>query len=110
MADAARQRDDTVVREDVTVERIEHRIVDVRREDAFLEIVEDDDLHRAAEPAKRLRGGGLEPGETRGNIKEFQRPNRQEPPSTPTNCVRRTHFRSDDWRGCRSCFGSEKLW
>jgi hypothetical protein len=54
MADAARQRAGAVVREHVAVERIERRVVDVRREDALFEIVEDDDLDRAAEPAKRL--------------------------------------------------------
>ena len=53
IADAARQRDDAVVREHVAVERIERGIVDVRGEDAFFEIVEDDDAHRAAEPTKR---------------------------------------------------------
>jgi hypothetical protein len=40
-----------------------------------------------------VRGGGLEPVRSRGNRKEFQRPNRQESPSTATNCVRRTHLR-----------------
>ena len=53
IADATRQRDDAIVREHVAVERIERRVVDVRGEDAFLEIVEDDDAHRAAEPTKR---------------------------------------------------------
>ena len=53
IADATRQRDDAIVREHVAVERIERRVVDVGREDAFLEIVEDDDAHRAAEPTKR---------------------------------------------------------
>ena len=52
IADAARQRDDAVVREHVAVERIERRVVDVRREHAFAEIVEDDDADGAAEPAK----------------------------------------------------------
>src|SRR5688572_7806499 len=52
IADAARQRDDAVVREHVAVERIERGIVDVWGEDAFFEIVEDDDADRAAEPTK----------------------------------------------------------
>src|SRR5205823_6472635 len=53
MADAARQRDDAVVREHVAVEWIERRVVHVRGEHALLEIVEDDGLRYAAEPAKR---------------------------------------------------------
>ena len=53
IADAARQRDDAVVREHVAIERIERRVVDVRREHALAQIVEDDDARRAAEPAKR---------------------------------------------------------
>ena len=53
IADATRQRDDAVVREHVAIERIERGIVDVGREDAFFEIVEDDDAHRAAEATKR---------------------------------------------------------
>jgi hypothetical protein len=39
--------------EDVTIERIERRVVDVRREHAFLQIVEDDDTRGAAESPKR---------------------------------------------------------
>src|SRR5205823_6475656 len=54
MADAAWERDDAVVREDVAVERVERRVVDVGREHPLLEIVEDDGLRHAAEPAKRL--------------------------------------------------------
>ena len=42
IADAARQRDDAVVREHVAIERIERGIVDVRREHAFAQVVEDD--------------------------------------------------------------------
>ena len=53
IADATRQRDDAVVREHVAIERIERRIVDVGREHALLEIVEDDDVRRAAEPTER---------------------------------------------------------
>ena len=52
IADAARHCDDAVVREHVAVQRIERGIVDVRGEDAFFEIVEDDDADRAAEPTK----------------------------------------------------------
>ena len=53
IADATRQRDHAVVREHVAIERIERRIVDVGREHALFEIVEDDDAHGAAEPTKR---------------------------------------------------------
>jgi hypothetical protein len=52
IADAARQRDDAVVREHIAVERIERGIVDVRGEDTFFEIVEDNDADGAAEPTK----------------------------------------------------------
>ena len=37
----------------VAVERIERRVVDVRGEDALLEVVEDDDAYGASQPAKR---------------------------------------------------------
>ena len=50
--DAARQRDDAVVREHVAVERIERGVVDVGREHALAQIVEHDDARR------RRRGGG----------------------------------------------------
>ena len=53
IADATRQRDDAVVREHVAIERIERRVVDVGREHAFFEVVEDDDLDGAAQPPKR---------------------------------------------------------
>jgi hypothetical protein len=53
IADATRQRDDAIVREHIAVERIERRVVDVGGEDAFFEIVEDDDTHCATEPTKR---------------------------------------------------------
>jgi hypothetical protein len=53
IADATRQRDDAVVREHIAVQRIERRVVDVRREDAFLEIVEDDHAHGPTEATKR---------------------------------------------------------
>ena len=52
IAHATRQRDDAVVREHVAIERIERRVVDVRREHAFSQIVEHDDLHRAAQSTK----------------------------------------------------------
>ena len=68
IADATGQRDDAVVRQHVAVERIERGVVDVRREHALAKIVEDDDLHGAAEaaetllvqlaPAARARGEG----------------------------------------------------
>ncbi len=53
IADATRQRDHAVMGEHVAVQRIERRVVDVRGEDAFLEIVEDDDADGAAQAAKR---------------------------------------------------------
>lgn len=54
MADATRQCDRAVVREHVTKQGVQHRVVDVRREHAFLEVVEDDGGDGAAEPAKCL--------------------------------------------------------
>ena len=45
--------DDAVVREHVAIERIERRLVDVGREHALFEIVEDDRPRRAAQPPKR---------------------------------------------------------
>ena len=53
IADPTRQRDRAVLGEDVAVERIEAGVVDVRREHAFLQIVEDDDARGAAESTKR---------------------------------------------------------
>ena len=53
IADAARQADDAVVREHVAVERIERRLVDIGREHALFEIVEDDRPRGPAETAKR---------------------------------------------------------
>src|SRR6476661_8726495 len=53
IADAAWQRDDTVMAQQVAIERIECRVVDVGREDALFQVIEDDDLRRAAEPTKR---------------------------------------------------------
>ena len=56
IADAARQRDDAVVREHVAIERIERRVVDVGREHALAQVVEDDDAwpcRRAGETRAR---------------------------------------------------------
>src|ERR671913_1475522 len=53
VADSTREGDDAIVGEYVAVERVERRVVDVRREDPFLEIVEDDHAHRPTEPTKR---------------------------------------------------------
>ena len=52
IADATRQRDDAVVREHVAIERIERRVVDVGREHALFEIVEDDRRGRCR-PSRR---------------------------------------------------------
>jgi len=54
IADATRQRDDAVERQYVAVERIEGGVVGVRHEHALAQIVEDDDLHGAAEAAEAL--------------------------------------------------------
>jgi hypothetical protein len=53
IADATRQRDDAIEREHIAAQRIERGIVDVRGEDPFLQIVEDDHTHRPPEPTKR---------------------------------------------------------
>ena len=53
VADATRQGDDPVVGQHVAVERIERRVVDVRGEDALLEVVEHDDAHGASQPSER---------------------------------------------------------
>ena len=53
IADATRQRDRAVVREHVAIQRIERRIVDVRREHAFFQIIEHDHGRRAAQPTER---------------------------------------------------------
>jgi hypothetical protein len=53
IADAARQGDDAVVGQDVAIERIERRVVDIGCEDSLAEIVEDDDAYRAAQSTKR---------------------------------------------------------
>ena len=63
VADAARQGDGAVVGQHVAVERIERRVVDVRGEDALLEVVEHDDADTAAQPPEcALVQLGPEPG------------------------------------------------
>lgn len=52
VADAPRQGDDAVVREHLTVERVECGLVDARLEDSLFEIVEDGDTRRPAETSK----------------------------------------------------------
>jgi hypothetical protein len=47
------QADHAVVREHVAIERIERRLVDVGRQHALFEIVEDDRARGAAQAAKR---------------------------------------------------------
>ena len=54
IAHAARQRHDAVVGEDVAIQRIQDRVVDVWGEDALPEVVEDNDLDGTAESTKRL--------------------------------------------------------
>ena len=53
VADAARQGHGPVVGQHVAVERIERGVVDVRSEDALLEVVEYDDADTAAQPPER---------------------------------------------------------
>src|SRR5262245_34764194 len=53
IADAARYSDRAVVREHIAIERIERRIVDVGCKYALFQVVEDDDLRRAAQTPKR---------------------------------------------------------
>ena len=54
IVDTARQRDRAVMFQHVAVEGIDGGIVDVGREHAFAEIIQDDDAGAAAEPAKGL--------------------------------------------------------
>ena len=54
VGDATGQRDRAVVREHIAVQRVEDGVVDVRGEHALAQIVEDDDAHGPAQPAKRL--------------------------------------------------------
>ena len=49
ISDAARQRDCAVVRQHIAVERIQRRIVDVRLEHAFAQVVEDDHPYRTTQ-------------------------------------------------------------
>jgi hypothetical protein len=53
IAHAARERDDAVVGQHVAIHRIERGIVDVGRQHALFQIVEDDDADGATEPTKR---------------------------------------------------------
>ena len=53
IADATRQRDHAVMREHVAIERIERGIVDVRRQHALFQIVEDDDCVRCRRAGER---------------------------------------------------------
>jgi hypothetical protein len=50
---ATRERQDSVVCQHVAIQRIERRVVDVRSEDAFFEIVTDNHAHRPTERPKR---------------------------------------------------------
>ena len=52
ISDTAGQRDDAVVGQHVTVEWIELGVVYVRLDDAFAQVVEDDDARRSSQPAK----------------------------------------------------------
>jgi hypothetical protein len=51
--DAAREPDHAVVREHLAIERIERRLVDVGRQHALFEVVEDNDPRRSAQSTKR---------------------------------------------------------
>ena len=64
IADATRQPDHAVVREHVAIERIERRLVDVGREHAFFEIVEDD-RPRRSRPDGETRARGARPTSAR---------------------------------------------
>ena len=66
IADAARQRDDAVVREHVAIERIERRVVDVGREHALFQIVEDDDARRCR-PSRRNAARAARPRSARSS-------------------------------------------
>jgi hypothetical protein len=52
IADAARQGDCAVVSQDIAIERVDRGIVDIRRQHAFLEVVEDDNRRRTTQPTK----------------------------------------------------------
>ena len=53
IADSAREGDYAVVRQHITIKRIQRGVVDVRGEDPFFQIVEDDDADKAPQPAQR---------------------------------------------------------
>src|SRR5262249_57606894 len=57
IADATRQCDGAVVREHVAIEWIERRIVEVRCEDAFFQVVEDDHGGGPTPPPQRAAPG-----------------------------------------------------
>lgn len=52
IGDAARERDDPIVRKHVAIERIQRGVIDVGRQDALFQIVQDDDADGATESAK----------------------------------------------------------
>ena len=52
VADPGRQRDGAVVPKEIAEERIQDRVVDLRLDDAFAQVVEHDDLRNAAQPAE----------------------------------------------------------
>jgi hypothetical protein len=51
-ADPAGQRDGAVVSQDVVIERVQCRVVDIRFEDAFAQVVEHQDTRGATRPAE----------------------------------------------------------
>ena len=54
ISDAARQRDGAIVSQHVAIQRVQGRIVDVRLEHSFAEVVEHDRAAGATQPAERL--------------------------------------------------------
>jgi hypothetical protein len=84
------------VREHVVVQGIERGIVDVRGEDAFFEIVEDDDAHGAAEPTK---GPLVELGpDLRARLPHQQAHRLREEPSVSTKSRVRRYLPVCGWR------------
>ena len=83
IADAARERDDAVVREHVAIERIERGVVDVGREDALFQIVEDDDADGAAR-AGETRARAAPPRSARSIATRAAAPTLREQPSVRT--------------------------
>jgi len=73
IADAAREGDHAIVREHIAIERIQRGVVDVRGEDAFFQIVEDDDADGAPQPAK---GAFVEFGPDLGARSPHEQPHR----------------------------------